>query len=92
MPPLSAQIGSRQSAGSTVKRPFIPDNTIRSPLLEIPFGLPPIGTSTIVKVEKLNSIIEVSSESEGESLTLIPTLKLNPFQRGLEEIKRGPSA
>ena len=92
MPPLSTQIGSRQSAGSTMNRPFILDSTIRSPLPEIPFGLPPIGTSTIVKVEKLDSIIEVSSESEGESPTLIPILKLNPLQRGLEEIKRGPSA
>ena len=92
MPPLSAQIGSRQSAGSTVNRPFVCDSTIRSPFLEIPAALPPIGTSTIVKVEKPDSIIEVSSESEGESPTMIPILKLNPLQRGSEEIKRGPSA
>ena len=92
MPPLSAHIGSRQSAGSTVNKPFIPDDTIRSPLPEIPASLPPIGTSTIVKVEKLDSIIELSSESEGESPTLIPTLKLNPLQRGSEEIERSPSA
>ena len=65
MPPLSTQIGSRQSAGSTVNRPFIPDSTIRNHLLEIPTSLPPIGTSTIVKVKKLDSIIELSSESEG---------------------------
>ena len=92
MPPFSAEIGSRQSAGSTVNRPFIPDTSIASPLPECRACFPPNGTPTIVKVEKLDIIIELSSESEGESPTLIPILELGAHQRGLEENNPGPSA
>ena len=87
MPPLSAEIGSHQSAGSTVNRPFIPDTGMASPT-----SFPPNGTPTIVKVEKLDTIVEFSSEPEGESPTLIPTLKLCALQRGSEEKKPIPSA
>ena len=92
MPPLSAEIGSRQSAGSTVNRPFIPDTGMTSPLPECLARFPSNRTPTIVKVEKLDTIIELSSESKGESPTLIPTLKLGPLQRGSEENNPGPSA
>ena len=92
MPFLSAEIGSRQSAGSTVNRPFIPETGMASSLPECPAHFPPNGTPTIVKVEKLDTIIELSSESEGESSTLIPTLKLGPLQRGSEENNPGPYA
>ena len=92
MPPFSAEIGSRQSAGSTVNKPFILDTSIASPIPECPAHFPPNGTPTIVKVEKLNTIIELSSESERESPTLIPTLKLDPLQRALEENNPGLSA
>ena len=91
MPPLSTEIGSRQSAGSIVNMPFILDTTIASPLPEFLADFPSNGTPTIVKVKKLDTIIELSSESEGESPTLIPTLKLNPLQRGSEENNPGLS-
>ena len=45
-----------------------------------------------MKVEKLDTIVELSSESKGESPTLIPTLKLCPLQRGSEEKKHAPFA
>ena len=79
MPPLFAEIGSRQSAGSTVNRPFIPDTGMASPLSECRASFPPNGTPTIVKVEKLDTIVELSSEPKGEAPTLIPTLKLCVF-------------
>ena len=65
MLPLSTKIGSRQSADSTVNKPFIPDNDMASPLPERPSSFPPNGTPTIVKVEKFDTIVELSSESEG---------------------------
>ena len=92
MPPFSAKIGSCQLVGSTVNRPFILDTSIASPLPECPARFSPNGTPTIVKVEKLDTIIELSSESKGESPTLIPTLELGAHQRGLEENNPGPSA
>ena len=92
MPPLSAEIGSRRSAGSTVNRPYIPNTGMVSPLPECPARFPPNETPTIVKVKKLDTIIELSSEFEEESPTLIPTLKLGPLQRGLEENNPGSCA
>ena len=58
----------------------------------MPPSFPPNGTPTIVKVEKLDTIIELSNESKGKSPSLIPTLKLGPLQRGLEENNPRPSA
>ena len=92
MPPLSAEIGSRQSVGSTVNRPVISEIGAGRPLLECPASFPPKGTPTVVKVEKLDTIVELSSKSKGESPTLICTLKPCPLQRGSEGKKRAPSA
>ena len=91
MPPLSAKIGSRQSAGSTVNRPVIGETRTERPLRECPASSPPNGTPTIVKVEKLDTIVELSSELEGESPTLIRILKPCPLQRGSEGKKCAPS-
>ena len=74
MQPLSAKIGSRQSAGSTVNSTVIGETRIGRPLPKCPASFPPNGTPTIVKVEKLDTIVELSSEPEGESPTLIRTV------------------
>ena len=64
---------------STVNRPVIGETGTGRPLPECPASFPPNGTPTIVKVEKLDTIVELSSESEGESPTLICTLKPCPL-------------
>ena len=79
MPPLSTEIGSCQSAGSTVNRPVIGKTGTGRPIPKCPASFPPYGTPTIMKVEKLDTIVELSSELEEESSTLIRILKPCPL-------------
>ena len=63
----STQIHSRQSHNSTVDMPFTPRHLVRSPPREALRSLPTRGVLPVVKVERLDPIIELSSESGGDS-------------------------
>ena len=62
----STEIHSRQSHNSTVDMPYSPRALLRSPRTEA-LGIPhAIAVLPVLKVERLEPIIELSSESEGE--------------------------
>ena len=63
----STQIHSRQSHNSTVDMPFSPCDLVRSPSREALRTSPTRAVLLVVKVERLDPIIELSSKSEGDS-------------------------
>ena len=63
----STQIHSRHSHNSTVDMPFSPHDLVRNPPREALRTSPTRAVLPVVKVETLDPIIELSSESGGES-------------------------
>ena len=63
----STEIHTRQSHNSTVDMPCSPRALVRSPPREALRAAPTSVVLPVVKVERLDPIIELSSESEGES-------------------------
>ena len=63
----STQIHSRQSHNSTVDMPFSPRDLVHSPPREALRTSPTRAVLPVVKVERLDPIIELSSESGGDS-------------------------
>jgi len=71
---LSTKIENCQSSNSTIDMPYIAKEVILNPSQDRCYMLSRNTVVSIVKLEKMDTIVELSSKLEGES----PKLTLNP--------------